>query len=147
MHDLIPGFFSLVRIGAETAKFGPGRRAPGPDFQPSPGYNVQSGGAFSDLYGMVELRDADHNPVPYADTLGAHCACGQKHFGGGAMRIFLKEVMLDRPHLVEAELVGKRHLFKRMVVDPLLRLANPRPWHRDFIEQAEFHGPPSANTR
>jgi pimeloyl-ACP methyl ester carboxylesterase len=47
--------------------------------------------------------------------------------------------MLDRPHLVEAELVGQSHLLEGVHVDRSLGLARPGPRHRDLVEQAELH--------
>ena len=47
--------------------------------------------------------------------------------------------MLDRPHRVEAKLVGQGDLLEAIVVDPFFGFAAPWPRHRDFVENAEFH--------
>src|SRR5262245_50851310 len=61
------------------------------------------------------------------------------------MRIFLEEVVLDRPYVVEAQLVGELHLLQTVVVDRALGLARPRARHGNLVEQAEFH--PAASLR
>jgi hypothetical protein len=55
------------------------------------------------------------------------------------VRVFLEEVVLDGPGLVEAELVRKLHLFEGVVVDLVLGLGVPGLADRKLVEDAEFH--------
>ena len=50
--------------------------------------------------------------------------------------------MLDRPGLVEAELIGEFHLVERVVVDLVLRPGVPGFANGKLVEDAEFHGAP-----
>ena len=89
---------------------------------------------------MVELRHADDDAVADADVLGLHRAGGEEQLRRRAVRVLLEEVVLDAPHLVEAELVGEPHLLERVHVDGALGLARPRPRHGELVEDAEFTG-------
>src|SRR5438105_4907468 len=64
------------------------------------------------------------------------------HIGGCRRRtvgVLLQEVVLDRPHLIESQLVGELHLLERVVVDGSLRLTGPRTRHGELVEESEFH--------
>src|SRR5579871_5877789 len=80
------------------------------------------------------------------DAFGTRGRGGEKNLGRRAMRIFLEEVMLDLPDLIEAELVGKDDLLHRLLVLAQFRLARPRLLHRMFVENSEFHGRCSLNS-
>ena len=69
---------------------------------------------------VVHLRHADHRPVPDTDPLGLHGHGREEQLRCRAVRVLLEEVMLDRPHRVEAELVGQPSLLERVAVDGLL---------------------------
>jgi hypothetical protein len=58
------------------------------------------------------------------------------------VRVFFEEMMLDRPHVIEAQLVGELHLLKAVVVDRALFLGRPGTRDGDLVEQAEFHRQP-----
>src|SRR6266851_10117458 len=103
---------------------------------------VERGGALRDLDGMVELRHADHDAVADPDALGQHRAGGQEQLGRGAVRVFLEEVVLDGPDMIEAQLVGQLHLLEAVVVNRALGLARPRPRDRNLVEKAELHTMP-----
>ena len=126
-------------IGAEAAQLGPGGGAPGAHLQAAARKNVQHRGALGDLDGVIELGHADDDAVPHPDLLRDHGARGEEELGRGAVGILLEEVVLHRPHLVEAQLVGQLHLLQRVVVDGALRLPRPRAGHRQLVEEAELH--------
>jgi hypothetical protein len=58
----------------------------------------------------------------------------------GAGRVLLEEVVLDRPHVVEAQFVGQPHLLQRVGVDVPLGLRRPRTGNGQFDEYSELHG-------
>jgi hypothetical protein len=95
-----------------------------------------------DLDRMVELGHAHHDAVADLDALGDHGAGGQEQFGCRAVRVFFEEMMLDRPHVIEAQLVGELHLLEAVVVDGALLFRRPRTRDRDLVEQAELHRQP-----
>ena len=70
--------------------------------------------------GVVELGDADDDAVADADLLGLHGAGGEEEFGGGAVGVFLEEVVLDGPDGVEAKFVGGADLLEAPVIDRVL---------------------------
>jgi len=75
-----------------------------------------------------------------AHFLGAHRTRGQEDLWRRAMRVFLKEVMLDCPHRIEAEFIGERDLFEAIIEDALFGFAVPWTRHRNFVEDSKFHG-------
>ena len=87
--------------------------------------DVERRGLLGDLDRMVELRHADHDAVADLDVLGHHRAGGEEQLGRRAVGIFLEEVVLDRPDMLEAQLVGELHLFEAVVVDRALLLGRP----------------------
>src|SRR5581483_174739 len=64
----------------------------------------------------------------------------QKNLRRGRMRILLEEVMLDFPHMVDAELVGELDLIEGVLEKLELGAGRPRAGELMFIEGAEFHG-------
>ena len=139
VDELVPALLGLVGVGPEAAELGPGGRAAGAELEPAAGEDVEHGGPLGDADRVVELGDADHDAVPDADVLGLHGAGGEEQLGRGAVRVLLEEVVLDRPHLVEAQLVGQAHLLERVHVDRALALAVPGTGHGQLVEDAELH--------
>src|SRR6266851_9525795 len=74
------------------------------------------------------------------DLPGAPSGSGEEHFGGGVVRIFLEEMVLVGPDVVEAKTVGDLHLGQRMLDHPVLGLGIPRAWQLQLVDQAELHG-------
>jgi hypothetical protein len=101
--------------------------------------DVERRGLLGDLDRVVELRHADHDAVADLDALSQHRTGGQEQLGRRAVGIFLEEMVLDRPDMLEAQFVGELHLLEAVVVDGALGLARPRTRHRNLIEQAELH--------
>ena len=58
------------------------------------------------------------------DLPGAPGGGGQEHLGGGVVRIFLQEMVLVGPDVVEAETVGDLHLGQRVLNHPVLGFAS-----------------------
>ena len=55
------------------------------------------------------------------------------------MRIFLEEVVLDLPDVVDAEPVGEFDLVERVLVEAALGVLVPGLRQLVLVEQAEFH--------
>ena len=150
-HELVPALLGGVGIGAEAAELGPGGRAAGADMQAAARQDVERRRPLGDLDRMVELGHADHDAVADLDVLGQHGAGGEEQLGRRAVRIFLEEVVLDGPHMIEAQLVGQLHLLEAVVVDGPLFLRRPRTRNGNLVEQAELHPAvslcPSRNAR
>ena len=112
---------------------------PVPTSSRPPRQDVEHGRPLGDLDRVVELGHADDDAVADADVLRQHRARGEEQLRRRAVRVLLEEVVLDRPHRVEAQLVGQLHLLERVVVHRALGLAGPRPRHRELVEDSEFH--------
>jgi hypothetical protein len=138
-HELVPALLGRVGIGAEAAELGPGRRAAGADMQAPAREDIQRRGLLGDLDRMVELGNANHDAMPDLDILGQHRTRGEKQLGRRAVRIFLEEMVFDRPDMLEAQRIGELHLLEAVVVNRTLLLGRPGTRDRDLVEQAELH--------
>ena len=137
---LVPGFLGLIRVGVHAAQLGPGGRASGAELEPAIGEDVEHRGAFGCPNRVVELGDADDDPVPNTNLLGLHRASGEEELRRGAVRVLLEEVVLDGPDRMESHFVGDPHLLQAAVIDLMLDVVLPGSGHGDFVEDAEFHG-------
>jgi hypothetical protein len=90
---------------------------------------------------MVHLgRDLD-DPVPEPDSLGALARGGQEDLGRGGVAVFLEEVVLDLPDVVEAKPVGELHLLEGILQQAVLgALVLPGTRVLMLVEDAEAHG-------
>ena len=68
-----------------------------------------------------------HDAVPEPDLLGALAGRRQEHLGRARVRVLLEEVVLDLPHVVDADAVGELHLVERVGEQLLLGVLRPRP--------------------
>ena len=64
---------------------------------------------------MIVGGRQQHDAVAEADIFGALAARGEENFRRGRMRILFEEVMLDFPHMIDAELVGEFDLIERIL--------------------------------
>ena len=55
------------------------------------------------------------------------------------MGIFLEEMVLDFPRVIDADTVSELDLFQRLAIDAMLRVGVPRPWNLVFVEDAKLH--------
>ena len=138
-HVFVPRRLRGIGIRTEAAEFGPRRAAAGADFEPSARHDVEHRAAFGDADHRIDLRHAHVDAVTDADALRLRGDRGQEDLRRRAMRILFEEVMLDRPAIIEAQLVREDRLLDAVVVDALFGVAMPRPRHADFIEDAELH--------
>ena len=88
---------------------------------------------------MVEVGRGEDDAVTEPDALGALAAGGEEHLGRRRVAVLLEKVMLDLPHVLDAETVGERHLLERVLDEPLLALRFPGPAHLMLIEDPELH--------
>src|SRR5262245_47570896 len=62
-----------------------------------------------------------------------------EHVRGRAVGVFLKEVVLHRPGIVEPEAVSELDLGKRVLDQLALSVLFPRLWQLQLVEDAELH--------
>ncbi len=87
---------------------------------------------------IIGRRQQDH-PVAQANPRGALARGGKKDFGRGGMRILLEEVMLDFPHVIDADFVGEFDLVERVLDQFQFRAGTPRTGQLMFVERPKFH--------
>ena len=88
------------------------------------------------VHGRRELDD----PVPEPDARRALRARGEEHLRRARVRVLLEEVVLDLPHVVDAEAVGELDLLEGLDDHLPLRVRGPRPRELELVEQPELHG-------
>jgi hypothetical protein len=88
---------------------------------------------------MVELRSGEDDAVAETDLRRALAAGGEEHLWCRRVAVLLEEVVLDLPHVLDAEPVGELDLFERVVDERLLARLIPRPAHLVLVEDAELH--------
>jgi len=89
------------------------------------GDEVQRGQTLGDAGGMVVAGRHQDDAVPEADPPGALRRGGQEDLGRRGVGVFLQEVMLHLPGVVDSQPIGQLDLGQRVLEE--LLLANPRP--------------------
>src|SRR5262249_34661868 len=90
--------------------------------------------------GMIVVGRQQYNSVPEPNPPGALSAGGEEDLRGGRVRVFLEKVMLDFPHMVDAEPVGELDLVEGVLKQFQFSVRLPRSWQLMLIEGTEFHG-------
>ena len=137
LHRLLPALALVAHPDGEGMELGRPRRLTHAELDAAAGDQIERGDALGDALRLVggELHDA----VAEADALGALARRGEEHLGRRAMGIFLEEMMLDRPDIVVAELVGELDLGQRILQQRIFAGLAPRARQLMLVEDAEFH--------
>ena len=138
-HELVPRLLGVVGVGPEAAELGPRRRPGGAELEPAARDLVEGRGPLGDADRMVHLGHAHDGAVADADALRLRRHRGQEHLGRRAVRVLLEEVVLDRPHVIEAELLGQPALLEGVHVHLVLGHLAQRPGHGQLEEDPEPH--------
>jgi len=77
--------------------------------------------------------------VAEPDPAGPLRGGGEEDLGRGRVGVFLEEVVLDLPRMVDAETVGQLHLRQCVLEQLLLTASRPRTRELMLVEDAEFH--------
>ncbi len=91
----------LLGRDVEAAELEPGRTLADAELGPPVGDEVEHGDRLGRARGVVVVGDHLADAVAEPDALGAGGGGGQEHVGGRAVRVFLQEVVLHRPGVVE----------------------------------------------
>src|SRR5262249_11687901 len=124
---------------AEAAHLDRRRRLAGAPLDAAVRDEVERGDTFGNPRRVVVFGRHQGDAVAEADLLRALRAGGEEHLGSGGGRIFLEEMVLDLPDIVDAELVGELDLVERLLVQALLRILGPGLRQLVLIEKPEFH--------
>jgi hypothetical protein len=104
----------LGRAHGETFDLDARARLAGSEVHAPVADQVERGDAFRHARGMVDGRQHVDDAVAQANLFAALAGRGEEYFGRGRVRVFLEEVMLDFPSVVEAQPVGGLDLRKRL---------------------------------
>ncbi len=124
-------------IAAEFEQSGGFARAP---FDAALRYEIERRDALGDARGMIVVGRHQGDAVSEPDILRPLRARREKYFRRRGMRIFLEEVMLDFPGVVDAEFVGELDLIERILEQLQLIALFPGTRQLMLIEDAELHG-------
>ena len=100
---------------------------------------VEGGDALGDAGRRVEVEWQLDDAVAESDVLGDLAARSEEDLGGTAVRVLLEEVVLDLPHVVDAEGVGELDLLQRVLDQLLLAALLPRAGVLVLVEDPELH--------
>ena len=135
-----PPLLDRVEADIEAAELHQGGALAGAEFDAAVGDEIERGDALGDARRVIVFRRHQADAVAEADVLGALRAGGEEYLRRGGVRIFLEEMMLDFPGVVDAELVGEFDLLERLLEQPMLVALVPRPRQLMLVENAELHG-------
>ena len=143
---LVPHLAGLVDRDAERLGVVPGCAPARAEVHAPVGQNVERGRALGDPDRVIAGED-DH-AVPQPDARRPRREGRQEDLGGGAMGDLLVEVMLGRPVVVEADLLGEDGLGQRVPVDSMVHILAGRPGLRRLHlgDQSELHGGPAGSS-
>ena len=140
----------LRRLERERA-LAPGGDAEGAELQPRRAFadaeldatvrdEVERGEALGRAGRMVVGRDDLADAVAEPDVRRTGRSRGEEHFRRGGVAVFVKEMVLDLPRIVEAQPVGEHHLVQRFLHQPVLGALGPGPRQLQFVEDPKAHG-------
>ena len=138
---LFPHRALLLGVDHEAAELGFRRRLTGAEVDATVRDEVERRDALGDARRMVERRRRLHDAVTEPDVLRALRRRREEHLGRARVRVLLEEVVLDLPHVVDAELVGELDLLERVLEQLVLGVVGPRPRQLVLVEDAELHAP------
>ena len=127
------------RIDLEAAELGLARRLARAELDAAVRHEVERRDALRGAGGVVVVRRRLDDAVAEADVLGPLAGRGEEHLGRGGVRVLLEEVVLDLPHVLDAELVGELDLLERVLDQLALGVVGPRTRVLVLVEDAELH--------
>ena len=124
---------------AEAAQLGLGGRLTGAEVDAAVADEVERGDPLGDPSRVVEALRQLHDAVADADAARALAHGPQEHLGRAGVAVLLQEVVLDLPHVVDAEPVGELDLVERVLEQSVLLAVVPGPRQLVLVEDAELH--------
>ena len=137
VERLLPLLPLRVAVDDEAAELGLRRRLTGAEVDPAVGDEVEGGDALGDAGRVVEALRELHDAVAEPDAARALAGGGEEHLGRRRVAVLLEEVVLDLPHVVEADAVGQLHLVERVLEQLVLVVGVPGPRQLVLVEDAE----------
>jgi hypothetical protein len=147
LYRLPPHGAPIGRIDAEALQLGPGSGLAGPPIDAASGDEVERRHPFGHARRVVVAGRHEHDPVSETDAPGALRGRRQEHLRRRGLRVFLEEVVLDLPGVVDAEPIRQLHLRERILEQLELGALVPGTRQLVLVEDPEFHGAPFAPSR
>ena len=129
-----------IVVHAEAVELLCGGRTARTQLHSAVAHDVEHGGLFCDLNRIVEVEGQQPHAVSDPDILGALTDRAVEDLGRGAVRVFLEEVMLDFPDVVDADAIGEFNLGEGLPVDIVFAERVPRARRLHLVQHAKLHG-------
>ena len=126
LEALQPRVALLSGVDAEAAQLGLARRLARAELDPAVRDEVEHRHPLGRAGRVVEPGAVRMIPWPRRMCLRALAAGGQEHLGCRRVAVLLEEVVLDLPHVLDAEAVGQLDLLERVLDEPVLGVRLPR---------------------
>ncbi len=135
-----PPLLDRIEADIEAAELHQRSAFAGAELDAAVGDQVERGDALGDAGGMIVVRRHQARCRDRAGCCLVRCEqAARKISGRRGVRIFLEEMVLDFPGVVDAELVGEFDLVERLLEQPVFVALVPRPRQLVLVENAEFH--------
>ena len=139
LGGLPPHRAPLGRLDPEALQLRARGRLAGAPVHAPVGDEVEGRQALGDPGGMVVARRHQDDAVPETDPSGTLRGRGQEDLGRRGVGIFLQEVVLDLPRVVDAQPIGQLDLGQRVLEELLLATRSPGPRQLVLVEDPESH--------
>jgi hypothetical protein len=139
---LLPHRPLVFGIDAKAAHLDRRRRLAGSPFDAAVRHQIERRDAFGDARRMIVIRGHQCDAVAEADAFGALRAGGEEHLRRRGVRVFLKEMMLDLPDVVDPEPIGELDLDERLLIKTQLGFLAPGLRQLVLVKKSEFHRQP-----
>src|SRR5271154_4318313 len=110
----------------EGVQFGEAGGLAGAEFSAPVAHQVQRRDALGDARRMVVVGRQETDSGSETDALGALAAGGEKALAGRGVGVFLEEVMLNLPQMVDSDTVAKLDLLEPVIPYVVFRVGVPR---------------------
>src|SRR5437764_1880506 len=140
VEGLVPLGPLALTVDQEAAQLGFRRRLAGAELHPAVADQIQRGDTFGHPGRVVEVERQLDDAVAQPDVLGPLAGRGEEHLGGRRVAVLLEEVVLDLPHVIDAQLVGQLDLVEGVLQQTVFVVRLPRSGQLMLVEDAELHG-------
>ncbi len=123
----------------EAAQLHAGGGLPDAELGPAGGHQVQHADSLGGASRVVVQRDDLADAETDADAFGLGGQGGEEHLRRRAVRVLVEEVVLHRPGVVDAQLVGQHHLLDGLLDQLQLIAVMPRLGQLQLVEHPETH--------
>ena len=139
VERLVPLLALGLPIDAEALELGARGRLPRAELDAPARHEIEHRHLLGHARRMLVAGRDRHDPEAQANVAGALARRAQEDLGRRRVRVLLEEVVLDLPHVVQAQAVGQLHLLERLGDQALLGAVVPGAGELVLVEDAEAH--------